>query len=195
MVRATLLPVKVTGRENLRDGESYVLLANHQGCYDIFLMFGYINVPICWMMKASLRKVPFIGSACENSGQIFVDNSGPHKIKASYEKARDVLKDGVNLAVFPEGRRTFTGKMSPFKRGAFLLAHDLQLPVVPVTINGPFHVMPRTRDFHFANWAPLSLTIHKPIYPDNESYPDVNALMTKVREEIQCDLEPQFRDK
>ena len=71
----------------------------------------------------------------------------------------------MSLVVFPEGARTFTGHMGVFKRGAFMLADELQLPVVPLTINGSFDVMPRMRDFHWVTWSPLSLTIHKPIYP------------------------------
>ena len=71
----------------------------------------------------------------------------------------------MSLVVFPEGARTFTGHMGVFRRGAFMLADELQLPVVPLTINGSFDVMPRMRDFHWVTWHPLTLTIHKPIDP------------------------------
>lgn len=195
LVRTTLVPVKVTGRENIKPGQSYILVANHQGCYDIFLIFGFINRPIRWMMKVALRKVPFIGSSCQETGQIFVDNSSPAKVKQNYQQAREVLKNGVSLMVFPEGCRTHTGKMGPFKRGAYTLADELQLPVVPMTINGSFDIMPRHRDFHFAHWHPLSLTIHEPIYPQGQGAENIKYLMEESRKAINSQLPDNLKDK
>lgn len=168
LVRISLLPVKVEGKENLKPEESYVFCSNHQGAFDIFLIYGFLGRNFKWMMKQSLRKIPFVGKACESAGFIFVDRSGPKKIKHSYEVARDTLRDGMSLVVFPEGRRTETGKMSPYKRGAFMLANELQLPVVPLTINGSYEVMPRQKDFHFITRHSMRLTIHKPIYPESQ---------------------------
>lgn len=163
IVRLLFLPVKVEGRENLSDGQSYVFVANHQGAFDIFLIYGFLNRNFKWMMKRSLRNVPLVGMACAYAHHIFVDRSGVSKIKATYDEAREVLRDGMSLVVFPEGARTFTGHMGKFRRGAFMLADELQLPVCPLTINGSFNVMPRTRDWHWVTWYPLTLTIHKPI--------------------------------
>lgn len=163
IVRLLFLPVKVEGRENLSDGQSYVFVANHQGAFDIFLIYGFLNRNFKWMMKRSLRNVPLVGMACAYAHHIFVDRSGVSKIKATYDEAREVLRDGMSLVVFPEGARTFTGHMGKFRRGAFMLADELQLPVCPLTINGSFNVMPRTRDWHWVTWHPLTLTIHKPI--------------------------------
>lgn len=189
IVWATLLPVRVEGREYIAKDKSYILVANHQGCYDIFLVFGFINRPIRWMMKASLKKVPFIGSSCTQSGQVFIDHSGPSKIKHSYDQARDILRRGGSLMVFPEGRRTYTGKMGQFRRGAFLLADELQLPVVPMTITGSFEVMSRKRDFHFAHWHPLTLKIHEPIYPVGQGDDNVKHLMETSWQTINSALE------
>ena len=177
-IRILLLPVKVEGRKYVEKGQSYVFVANHQGAFDIFLIYGFLGRNFKWMMKQSLRKIPLVGKACEAAHHIFVDKSGPSKIKESYEKAREELKDGMSLVVFPEGARTHTGKMGPFRRGAFMLADELQLPVVPLTINGSFNVLPRQRDGRFVHWHPLRLTIHQPIYPPRREgsgqYPDDN---------------------
>ena len=62
-------------------------------------------------MKKGIRKIPLVGVACEYAHHIFVDKSGPSKIRASYNRAREVLKEGMSLVVFPEGARTFTGHM------------------------------------------------------------------------------------
>ena len=85
--------------------------------------------------------------------------------RASYDRAREVLKEGMSLVVFPEGARSFTGHMGVFRRGAFMLADELQLPVCPLTINGSFDVKPRMKDIYWAFWHPLKLTIHEPIEP------------------------------
>lgn len=162
-VRLLFLPVKVEGRENLEKGQSYVFVANHQGAFDIFLIYGFLNRNFKWMMKRSLRKIPLVGVACEAAHHIFVDRSGASKIRATYDNAREVLREGMSLVVFPEGSRTFTGHMGKFRRGAFMLADELQLPICPLTINGSFNVMPRMRDWRWVTWHPLRLTIHKPI--------------------------------
>ena len=135
---------KVSGRENISADTSYVFVANHQGAFDIFAIYGYLNHDFRWMMKKGLRGFPVIGAACAAAGHIFVDNSSPGAIRHTMEKAERVLSHGTSLVIFPEGARTFTGKMRPFKKGAFQLAMEFALPVVPVTIDGSFEVMPRT---------------------------------------------------
>lgn len=166
-----LLPVHVEGRENLDPKQSYVFVANHQGAFDIFLIYGFLNRNFKWMMKKSLRKVPFLGVACEYAHHIYVDRSGASKIRKTYDNAREILREGMSLVVFPEGARTFTGHMGKFRRGAFMLASELQLPVCPLTINGSFNVKPRTKDFFWVFWHPMSLTIHKPIpYKPNDDH-------------------------
>ncbi len=192
LVRISLLPVKVEGKENLKPEESYVFCSNHQGAFDIFLIYGFLGRNFKWMMKQSLRKIPFVGKACESAGFIFVDRSGPKKIKHSYEVARGTLRDGMSLVVFPEGRRTETGKMGPYKRGAFMLADELQLPVVPLTINGSYEVMPRQKDFHFITRYPLRLTIHKPIYPESQGAENLQRMENLSLQATQSALDKQY---
>ena len=103
-----LIPVKVVGHPEVLKKTSYVFVANHQGSFDIFLIYGFLGRNFKWMMKKSLRKMPFVGKACEAAGHIFVDKSGPKKVIETIEHARHVLQDGTSLVVFPEGARTFT---------------------------------------------------------------------------------------
>ena len=188
MLKLLLIPVKVSGRENIKKDESYVIVSNHQGMFDIFLIYGHLCRNFKWMMKHQLRKMPFVGFACEKSHQIFVDKRGPKKVKETYEKARKTLKNGMSLVVFPEGARTFSGHMGVFKRGAFMLADELQMPVVPVTINGSFDIMPRTKDWHWVAWHPMTLTIHKPIYPQTQGAENIKQTLEKSYNDIMSAL-------
>ena len=188
-----LIPVKVEGREHLDGKESYVFVANHQGSFDIFLVYAVLGRNFKWMMKYQLRKIPFVGFACEKSKQIFVDKRGPKKIKETYDKARETLQGGTSLTVFPEGARTFTGHMGRFKRGAFALADELQLPVVPLTINGSFDILPRMRGFNFVNWHPMTLTIHQPIYPVGKGDENINATMNQAYDSVMSALVPEYQ--
>jgi 1-acyl-sn-glycerol-3-phosphate acyltransferase len=137
--------------------------------------------------------MPLIGYACEKSHQIFVDKRGPKKIKATYDKARETLKGGTSVTVFPEGSRTYTGHMGVFKRGAFALADELQLPVVPLTINGSFNIMPRMRDMKFVHWHRLTLTIHQPIYPVGHGAENIEAIKKQAYDSVMSALVPEYQ--
>lgn len=193
ILKTCLIPVKVEGRENLEKQQSYVFVSNHQGAFDIFLIYGYLGRNFKWMMKYQLEKIPFVGYACKKSHQIFVDKRGPKKIQKTYETAREILQEGYSVTVFPEGARTFTGHMGKFKKGAFALADELQLPVVPLTINGSFDILPRMRDWHWINWHPLRLTIHQPIYPIGKGPENVEATMRQAYDSVMSALVPEYQ--
>ena len=159
----TLVSVSVKGRENISRDKSYVFVANHQGSYDIFAVYGWLGHNFKWMMKKSLERIPFVGRACKAAGHIFVDRSSPAAIRHTMQSAEERLRHGMSLVIFPEGARTFTGRMGKFKKGAFALALEFGLPVVPVTIDGAFKVMPRTA--RLPRPGHITLTIHKPIDP------------------------------
>ena len=193
IIRILLLPVKVEGREHLDPHQSYVFVSNHQGAFDIFLIYGFLHRNFKWMMKRQIRKIPLVGVACQASHQIFVDKRGPSKIRQTYDKAHEILTEGMSLVVFPEGSRSFTGHMARFKRGAFTLADDLQLPVAPLTINGSFNVMPRMRDCHFVDWHPLTLTIHKPIAPIGKGTDNITHAEEESYRIIMDGLVPEYQ--
>ena len=193
IIRILLLPVKVEGRENLVKGQSYVFVANHQGAFDIFLIYGFLSRNFKWMMKRQLRQMPFVGKACESAHHIFVDKRGASKIRETYDRARQTLQGGMSLVVFPEGARSFTGHMGVFKRGAFMLADDIELPVVPLTINGSFDIMPRTRDMKWVVWHPLRLTIHKPILPVGKGTDNIKYLEEESYKVVMGGLEEKYQ--
>ena len=170
-----LIPVKVRGREKLHGRTSYIFVPNHQGSFDIFLIYGFLGRNFKWMMKKSLRKIPFVGKACESAGHIF----------------KDSLKDGVSLVVFPEGARSFTGHMGYFKKGAFQLADDLQLAVVPVTIDGSFEILPRTGKWIHRHR--MILTIHDPIPPKGQGADNIKATMAEAYTAVESALPDKFK--
>lgn len=181
----SLVKVSVRGRENIDKRTSYVFVANHQGAYDIFSVYGYLGHNFKWMMKKSLRKIMLVGYTCQKCGHIFVDRSSPTAIRRTIETAEKRLRDGMSLVVFPEGARTFTGKMGPFKKGAYQLALEFRLPLVPVTIDGSFGIMPRTR--YVPRPGRIVLTIHKPIAPPADEA-DRAEVIEQTRQAIESSL-------
>lgn len=185
MTWLTLVRVTVTGHENVQKGTSYIFVANHQGAYDIFAIYGWLGHNFKWMMKKSLQKIPFVGYACLRAGHIYVDKSSASAIKHTMEMAEKQLAKGMSVVVFPEGTRTKSGKMGTFKRGAYMLATEFGLPVVPVTIDGSYDVMPITAKL--PRPGHIRLTIHKPIEAENGQH-EITQLITSSRQAIASSL-------
>lgn len=173
--RLLLIRTEIRGRENIDRNTSYVFVANHQGAFDIFLIYGYLKHNFKWMMKKQLQSIPLVGRACVSAGHIMVDKSSPAKLKHTMQQAEQTLRGGMSLVVFPEGTRCRDGRLHPFKRGAFMLAEEFSLPVVPLTIDGSFHLLPRGgMNVHPGK---VILTIHRPIMPPETGKYDVEQLM------------------
>ncbi|MDR1585322.1 MAG: 1-acyl-sn-glycerol-3-phosphate acyltransferase [Prevotellaceae bacterium] len=178
--------VKISGMEHIDPKQSYVFVLNHQSYFDIFIVYGWLPSIFKWIMKSELRKIPFVGLACQAAGHIFIDRSSPVAASKSVEKAKEQLQHGVSVVVFPEGTRTRDGKMQPFKRGAFRIAADLELPIVTATLIGSYERFPRTT----SRFTPgkVELRIHKAI--DVKPYlPDkISELIDFTWKEINSEL-------
>ncbi|MCM1035735.1 MAG: 1-acyl-sn-glycerol-3-phosphate acyltransferase [Bacteroides sp.] len=181
----SLVRVRVRGRDNISTGRSYVFVANHQGAYDIFAIYGYLGHNFRWMMKKSLERIPLVGYSCRVSGHIYVDNRTPHAIRQTMQTAERRLAGGMSVVVFPEGARTPDGRLKRFKRGAYILAEEFGLPVVPVTIDGAYSVMPRQA--RLPRWGTITLTIHRPIEAPEAGH-SVEQLIAETRAAIAADL-------
>ena len=185
-----LLRVKIEGRENIKKEDSYVFLANHQGYYDSFLVYGYLGHNFKWMMKEYLRKIPFVGYACTKCKQIYLAD-GISGISKAVQQSRETLQGGMSMVIFPEGTRTRTGKMAPFKRGSFMLANEIGLPIVPLTINGSFDVF--SRNAKSISRGTVTLTIHKPITAEERQGKQTKVIMQEVFDVINGGLEEKYR--
>jgi len=190
-IRTGLHSVKLEGMSQLDPEQSYVFLANHQGYFDIFLLYGYLPHHFKWMMKEYLRKMPFIGIACARSEQIFVGESLA-SIKHAVIQAEKTLQKGKSMTIFPEGTRTHDGHMNPFKRGAFMLASEIGLPIVPITINGSFDIF--SRNDYSVSQGTLQMIVHRPITPEEYKTMGTKELMKKVYDIINNGLEEKYRN-
>jgi len=189
-----LCPVTVEGRENVERGRSYVFVSNHQGAFDIFLIYGFLGVPVKWIMKASIGRIPFVGAACRAAGFIFVDHSTPKAAAKSVKDAGYALRNGTSVVVFPEGSRTHTGRMSRFKRGAYQIATEHGLPAVPITLNGTFHVLP-VGSLHLRRHR-MEMIIHPAVSASDydKSHKGLQQMADDTRRIIASALWEEFKD-
>ena len=171
------LPVTIEGTENIVPGRSYVFVSNHQSMFDVWLIYGYLPVVYKWMMKKELRYVPMIGNPCAAAGHIFVDRKNPRAAYRAMQKLKSELHDGVSTVIFPEGTRSRTGEMGRFKRGAFQIALDLGLDIIPLSISGA-HAVQRPGEF-FVHRHPVKLVVGRPI----EMHIDRTKEVAEVRAE------------
>lgn len=136
------MPVRVEGREHVDPGRSYVIVANHRSQTDILVLYGWLGLDFRWVMKTELRRVPVLGYACERIGHVYVDRGNSEAAQRSLEEAKRRIRGGTSILFFPEGTRSRTGELLPFKKGAFHLALELGLPVLPVAIRGTRRILP-----------------------------------------------------
>ncbi len=187
-LNAMLTPMLVTvkGREHIAPNTSYIVVPNHQSYYDIFLIYGWLGLDIKWVMKKELAKVPGVGFGSKVVGHIFIDRSNSKAAMDSLHAARQKLVNGTSVVIFPEGTRSRTGQLIPFKRGGFKLALELRLPILPVTVVNTRNVLPPDS----LNLMPgrVKMIIHPPI--DLSGYDEHNMpeLMQKVRKIIENSL-------
>jgi 1-acyl-sn-glycerol-3-phosphate acyltransferase len=127
--------VTVTGRKKIKPRETYVMVSNHQSGADIIVLF-MLWAHFKWIAKKSLFNYPFIGWDMWLNGYIAVDRAKSSSMKKMMEEAGKALKEKNSLMVFPEGTRSKDGRLQNFKTGAFHLALDNKVPIVPIVITG-----------------------------------------------------------
>jgi len=183
----TPMTVYKSGTENMEPGVSYVITANHQSLYDIYVLYGWMGVDFKWVMKKELEKVPVLGPACKMLGHIFIDRSDTQKAVETINAAKKKIVNGTSVIFFPEGSRSVDGVMKPFKKGAFKMALDLGLPILPVTISGTREILPKgSIDLRPGG---VTMTIHKPISVKNYTEETITDLMDKTRAVMNSTLE------
>jgi len=179
--------VKVIGRENIDRKQSYVIVSNHRSSFDIFVLYGWIGIDFKWVLKQELRKIPGLGIGCEKVGHIFIDRSNPERAIASINSAKEKIVNGTSVLFFPEGTRSKTGKMGDFKKGAFIFAIDIGVPLLPVTLIDTQKILPPGT----INLLPgrAKMIIHQEIDVSGYRAENVGELMSRARDAIQSGLD------
>jgi 1-acyl-sn-glycerol-3-phosphate acyltransferase len=184
------IELEVSGRENLRPGETYLVMSNHQSLYDIPVLFVVIGSNIRMIAKKELFHVPIFGKALAEGGFIAIDRQNRAKAFRSLQRASDVLASGTHVWIAPEGTRSLNGKLGPFKKGAFYLALEAGLPILPVTLDGTRHSLP-PQSVRSVPGGKVRVTIHPKIDPRTfaaQGRPGRDALMAEVRRILESAL-------
>jgi 1-acyl-sn-glycerol-3-phosphate acyltransferase len=182
--------VKLTceGLENVKAGRSYIVMANHRSMYDIPVLHYLLGRgrDLRWIGKQEVQQVPVFGWAYKVSRHVAIDRKNRKAAIEALRRAAEESRAGVSFVIMPEGTRSTTGELLPFKKGGFHLALDTGLPILPVAIVGSDKLMRK------GSWYILPGAIHVRVRPVIETRDlareDIEGLSNRVRSEISAGL-------
>jgi len=183
LLRGGGVKVEVEGLENLV--EPAVLICNHVSWYDVFALMSCLPLDVRFVGKKEIVKIPFFGPAWLASGHIPIDRSDRRAAIRSLERAGDILrKDGGVIIMFPEGTRSADGELRPFKKGAFMLALQLGVPIVPAAVVGSRSIMKKGSPL--VRPGTMTLRIGEPIPVEGLTEADRDLLLEKGRDAVEA---------
>jgi 1-acyl-sn-glycerol-3-phosphate acyltransferase len=183
--------VETVGLDQFDHLRSYIFMTNHISNLDPPIQIPLIPRRTSVMVKKELFKVPILGRAMRMGSLVPVDRGNRDAGIEAVRAAKSVVEQGLNMTIYVEGKRSFDGKLLPFKKGPFYLADECGVPVVPVTIVGTHYTMPKAR---FAIKPGLVKVIfHPPIEP--KDFGSRDELMEKVRAAIDSGLPEECRER
>jgi 1-acyl-sn-glycerol-3-phosphate acyltransferase len=187
-----LLPLWKThfeGVDHIQSGRTYVMVANHQSLGDILVLFGLFR-HFKWVSKREIFKVPFIGWNMAMNDYVGLTRGDALSIERMLDECREHLRTGSSVMLFPEGTRSVDGELKGFKHGAFTLAKELSLEVVPIVIDGTRDALPK-KGLLLRQAKPLQIHVRvlPPVSPDAADTPKalselVRALMLRELNEM-----------
>jgi 1-acyl-sn-glycerol-3-phosphate acyltransferase len=181
--------VQTVGLDQLDKSRTYVFMTNHVSNLDPPIQTPLIPRRTSVMAKKELFRIPILGQAMRMGSLVPVDRGNREAGIEAVKAAKAVVEQGLNMTIYVEGKRSFDGKLLPFKKGPFYLAMECGVPVVPITIVGTFYAMPKSR---FAIRPGLVQVIfHPPIEP--KDFGSRESLMEKVRAVIDSGLPKEFQ--
>ena len=181
--------VTVKGKENIPslDG-SYIVVMNHQSNMDIPVLINSMPLQLRFIGKIELRKIPIFGTGLIRGGHFLIDRKDHEKAMAGIQEAGQVLQQqGLSVVFAPEGTRSPDGQLLPFKKGAFVMAIETGIPLLPVTIDGSTRSLPKGS--LWAKRTGITVTIHEPIPTSSLVYEDRTELTEKVKGIMERTLE------
>ncbi len=182
ILRTCGVRIEVSGLENLDPDRPCVYMNNHQSVFDIAALVTTVPTDFHFVAKRELGYIPFFGWALASSVGIMIDRSSNVKSVASLRAAADKVREGACVIIFPEGTRSPSGELGPFKSGGFHLAIQAQVPVVPVSISGSRHITPKGS--LRVESGVVRIHYGKPIATTGLAPEDRSTLKERVREAI-----------
>lgn len=181
------LRIKSKGQEHIKKDENYVFVANHFSYLDIFMM-GLVPGDVVFIGKSSIQKIPLFGYYFKKL-HIAVNRNSPRSRGEVLVRAKKSIDQGSSLVIFPEGGITTTNppQMTRFKDGAFSLAIDKQIPIIPVTLSFNHLILPDDGKFLF-NPRTAKMVFHRPLLTEGKTSKDVASLRETCSEIIQQQL-------
>jgi 1-acyl-sn-glycerol-3-phosphate acyltransferase len=174
--------VEVAGLERLDPNQTYIFTPNHQSLIEVPLFVTYLARNPAYLGKKEIFKYPVFGYGIGLIGVVPVDRSNSPAAVESAKLATENLRRGKSYVVYPEGTRSKDGRLLPFKKGAFMMAIDAGVPVVPITVSGATKIMPKAQVKVFP--STVRITIHEPISTAGYSKENVVELMDRTRKKI-----------
>lgn len=188
-VRLAGVRVEVIGHDRFDHSRSYIFMTNHASNLDPPIEVPLIPRRTSVMVKKELFKTPILGTAMRLGNLVPVDRGSRDAGIEAVEAAKAVVSQGLNMIIYVEGKRSFDGKLLPFKKGPFYLAIECGVPVIPMTIVGTHYAMPKAR---FAiKPGKVQVIFHPPIEP--KDFGTRECLMERVRVAIESGLPEEYR--
>jgi 1-acyl-sn-glycerol-3-phosphate acyltransferase len=186
--------MEVSGREHVHRKKTYVFMCNHLSFLDGPFLFWLIPQHVRVILKKEILRIPVIGLAMRHVQFVPVDRKGFKAGKKSIERAAQLIKKKkYSFLIFPEGTRSRDGKTLPFRRGGFFLAVNSQVPIVPISIDGSFDLMPKGS--FFIRKGTVKVKFHAPISCRRLTIDDMPELMEKTRKVILSGLSQNKQDE
>ena len=184
VVMATLNPLwkfRISGVMPTDPRRPYVVVSNHESFVDI-LLISHLPWEMKWLSKAELFKIPVLGWLMHLAGDIPVDRGSARSAAEAMVRCKEILRQKVSVIIFPEGTRTTTDEMLPFKDGAFRLAIDNKLPILPLAVNGAATAL-RKHDWRLGR-SVAEVCVLQPVEVEGLTRADIGTLRDQVREMI-----------